>query len=206
MNKIQIQTFNIDNFTGVILAGGQSRRMGRNKAMLKIGNYTIVERVLAALKEVTDTQLLVTNSPEEYTFLNIPLKSDILPQKGALGGLYTGLAASETPYCLVVACDIPFVNPKFLQYMAQRVEGYDIVIPQHRNGYEPLCAVYAKTCIPHIEALFLADCLKIIEVFQYTSMRIITETEIHDFDRDGWMFFNVNTEEDYQQALCVYKG
>ncbi|MBC8458726.1 MAG: molybdenum cofactor guanylyltransferase [Deltaproteobacteria bacterium] len=200
------ETFNIDNFTGVIPAGGQSRRMGRNKAMLKIGNHTIVERVLAALKEVTATQLLVTNSPEEYAFLNIHKKSDIFPKKGALGGIYTGLAASETPYCLVVACDMPFVNPKFLQYMAQRIEGYDIVIPQHSKGYEPLCAIYAKTCMPHIEALFLADCLKIIEVFPRVSVRIITETEIHAFDQDGWMFFNVNTEEDYQQALCVYKG
>ncbi len=206
--------------TGIILAGGKSRRMGYNKALLRIGNQTIIQRTLVSLKQVTSSQLIVTNFPEEYEFLNILMKSDILPGKGAFGGIYTGLSASETPYCLVVACDMPFLNVDFLRYMTQIVKepalgeakGYDIVIPKHSKGYEPLCAIYAKICMPHIEKLLKANRLKITEVFQDVRVREISESEIKNYveypDEDGdaedRIFFNINTQEDYQHALQVY--
>ena len=213
----------LDNqLTGVILAGGKSRRMGYNKALLRIGNQTIIQQTLVSLKQVTSSQLIVTNFPEEYEFLDILMKSDILPGKGAFGGIYTGLSASETPYCLVVACDMPFLNVDFLRYMTLKVKepaldeakGYDIVIPKHSKGYEPLCAIYAKTCMPHIEKLLKANRLKITEVFQDVRVREISESEIKNYvehpDEDGdaedRMFFNINTQEDYQHALQVYSA
>ena len=192
-----------DQLTGVILAGGKRRRMGYNKALLRIGNQTIIQRVLASLKQITSSQLIVTNFPAEYEFLNIPMKSDILPEKGAFGGIYTGLFFSETPYCLVIACDMPFLKVDFLRYMIQISEGYDIVIPKHSKGYEPLCAIYAKTCIPHIEKLLKANRLKIIEVFQDVRVRGVSESEIKNYDTNNLMFFNINTQEDYQHALQV---
>ena len=194
-----------NQITGVILAGGKSRRMGYNKALLQIGNQTIIQRVLASLKQVTSSQLIVTNFPEEYEFLDLPMKSDILPGKGAFGGIYTGLSVSETPYCLVVACDMPFLNVDLLQYMTQIVQGYDIVIPKHSKGYEPLCAIYAKSCTPHIEKLLKANQLRIIEIFSYVRVREVSESEIKNYDVDGWMFFNINTHEDYQHALQIVK-
>ena len=206
MNNVQNQ------LTGVILAGGESHRMGYNKALLRMGSQTIIQRILASLKQVTSSQLIVTNFPEEYEFLDIPMKPDILPGKGAFGGIYTGLSASETPYCLVVACDMPFLNVDFLRYMTQIVKGYDIVIPKHSKGYEPLCAIYAKTCMPHIEKLLKANRLKIIEVFSNVQVREVSESEIKNYvehpdedgDAEGLMFFNINTQEDYQHALQVY--
>jgi molybdopterin-guanine dinucleotide biosynthesis protein A len=159
---------------------------------------------LASLKQVTSSQLIVATFPEEYEFLDIPLKSDIFPGKGAFGGIYTGLSASETPYCLVVACDMPFLNVDFLRYMTQVVKEYDIVIPKHSKGYEPLCAIYAKSCAPHIEKLLKANQLRIIEVFSYVQVREISESEIKNYDVDDLMFFNINTQEDYQHALQVY--
>jgi len=194
-----------NQLTGVILAGGKSRRIGYNKALLRIGNQAVIQRVLASLKQVTSSQLIVTNFPEEYEFLDIPMKSDILPGKGAFGGIYTGLSASETPYCLVVACDMPFLNVNLLRYMTQIVKEYDIVIPKHSKGYEPLCAIYAKSCMPHIEKLLKANQLRIIEVFSYVRVREISESEIKSYDVDDLMFFNINTQEDYQHALKVYK-
>ncbi|MBM3234913.1 molybdenum cofactor guanylyltransferase [Candidatus Poribacteria bacterium] len=194
-----------NQLTGVILAGGKSLRMGYNKALLHLGNQTIIQRVLASLKQVTSSQLIVTNFPEEYEFLNIPMKSDILSGKGAFGGIYTGLSASETPYCLVVACDMPFLNVDLLRYMTQVVKEYDIVIPKHSKGYEPLCAIYAKSCMPHIEKLLKANQLRIIEVFSYVRVREISEAEIKSYDVDDLMFFNINTQEDYQHALQIVK-
>ena len=210
-----------NQITGVILAGGESCRMGYNKALLRIGNQTIIQRVLKSLKQVTSSQLIITNFPEKYEFLNIPMKPDILPGKGAFGGIYTGLSASETPYCLVVACDMPFLNVDFLRYMTQIVKepapstssgqalseakGYDIVIPKHSKGYEPLCAIYAKTCMSHIKKLLKAKRLKIIEAFFDVRLRDVSESEIKTYDAEGWMFFNINTQEDYQHALQVLR-
>ena len=197
----------MDNqITGVILAGGKSRRIGYNKALLHIGNQTIIQRVLASLKQVTSSQLIVTNFPEEYEFLNMPMKSDILPGKGAFGGIYTGLSASETPYCLVVACDMPFLNADFLRYMTQLVkgQGYDAVVPEHSEGYEPLCAIYAKTCIPHIEKMLRENRLRVFDIFSEVRVRSVSKSEIKNYDVEGWMFFNINTQEDYQHALRVY--
>ncbi|HIE25836.1 TPA: molybdenum cofactor guanylyltransferase [Candidatus Poribacteria bacterium] len=226
---------NLDNkITGVILAGGKSRRMGYNKALLRIGNQTIIQRVLASLKQVTSSQLIITNFQKDYEFLNIPMQPDILPGKGAFGGIYTGLSVSETSYCLVVACDMPFLNVHFLRYMTQIVKepasssdlrsnevkrqalneakGYDIVIPKHSKGYEPLCAIYAKSCLPHIEKFLQANRLKIIDIFPRVRVRYINESEIksyveypdEDGDAEGFMFFNINTQEDYQHALQLY--
>ena len=203
-----------NQITGVILAGGKSRRMGGyNKALLHIGNQMMIQRVLEVLKQVTSSQLLITNFPKEYEFLDIPMKPDILPGKGAFGGVYTGLSVSETPYCLIVACDMPFLNVDFLRYMTRIVKepvlneanGYDIVIPKHSKGYEPLCAIYAKTCVPHIEKLLKANQLTIIEAFFDIRLRHVSESEIKNYDTEGRMFFNINTQEDYQHALQVLR-
>ena len=195
-----------DELTGVILAGGKSRRMGYNKALLRVGGKTIIERVLEALKEITDSLLIITNSPEEYDFLNIPMKGDILPGKGAFGGVYTALSLSDAFYSLVVACDMPFLNSGFLRYMTQFKEGYDIVIPKPGQWYEPLCAIYAKTCIPQIENLLGAGCLKIIELFPMVRTRYVGEEEIKLYNSSEMLFFNVNTQEDYLRAQQKTEG
>jgi molybdopterin-guanine dinucleotide biosynthesis protein A len=201
-----------NQLTGVILAGGKSQRMGHNKALLRLGNQTIIQRVLARLNQVTSSQFIVTTFPKEYEFLDIPMKPDILPGKGALGGIYTGLFFSETTYCLTVACDMPFLKVDFLQYMAKIVaepalsetKGYDIVVPNHNKGYEPLCAIYAKTCMPHIAKLLKANRLKIIEFFPHVQVREVGESEIKNYGQNDLMFFNINTQEDYQQAIQIY--
>ena len=200
--------------SGIILAGGKSQRMGHNKALLRLGNQTIVQRVLTRLKQVTSSQFIVTAFPKEYEFLDIPMKPDILPGKGALGGIYTGLFFSETNYCLAVACDMPFLKVDFMRYMAKiamepalsETKGYDIVVPNHRRGYEPLCAIYAKTCMTHIEKQLQANRLKIIEFFPQVQVREVSESEINNYGRSDLMFFNISTKEDYQQAIQIYNN
>jgi len=189
-----------NKLTGVILAGGESRRIGYNKAFLRVGGKTVIERVLASLKEITNVLLIVTNSPGEYAFLNIPMAQDILPGKGAFGGIYTALSFSDAFYSLVVACDMPFLSADFLRYMVQIKAEYDIVIPKHSLGYEPLCAIYAKTCVGKIENLLEAGRLKIAELFPMVRTRYVGEEEIKPYNSNGMLFFNINTREDFLRA------
>jgi len=109
-------------YTGIILAGGMSRRMGREKATLKLGNKTIIEYVIETVSQVVDEMLLITNKPEKYERLGIPLFSDILKNNGALVGIHAGLVSSQTHYSLVIACDMPFVKKELLEYMFSKLQ------------------------------------------------------------------------------------
>lgn len=115
--------------SGIILAGGQSRRMGEDKAFLRVGGELLIDRVLKAVGSVTDDIVIVTNSPEKYAGYPARLARDIYPGTGVLGGIYTGLLEAEYSCGLVVACDMPFLNVELLQYMARQIEQYHVVMP-----------------------------------------------------------------------------
>lgn len=202
----------MSGITGVILAGGISRRLGcRNKALLKIGDKSIIERVIDVLSEVTESILLITNSPEEFEHLGRPMFGDILPDSGSLGGIYTGLKVSKTHHNLVVACDMPFVLPHLLTLLIDYRRGYDVVIPMTPDGYQPTCAIYSKNCIDPIKAQIKAGDLKIIDFFPHVKVSKINlsalcpcrVTHAASLSYDSGMFFNVNTIEDYSKALSI---
>ncbi|MFQ5343261.1 MAG: molybdenum cofactor guanylyltransferase [Anaerolineae bacterium] len=115
--------------SGIILAGGASRRMGQDKAFLQVGGELLIDRVLKAVRAVADDIIIVTNSPEKYAGYPARLIRDAYPGTGALGGIYTGLLAAEHSCGIVVACDMPFLKVDLLQYMAGQIEQYDVVIP-----------------------------------------------------------------------------
>ncbi|RMF94026.1 MAG: molybdenum cofactor guanylyltransferase, partial [Nitrospinota bacterium] len=131
-----------DPLTAVILAGGKSRRMGQDKAFLPFGSTSLIEWITARLRRLTDQLLLITNTPERYAFLQIPLSPDLLPGKGSLGGIYTGLQRAQTEQVVFVACDMPFVHIDFLRYLQQEASGFEVVIPRSAEGFQPLCALY----------------------------------------------------------------
>ena len=143
-----------------ILAGGESRRMGQNKALLRLtpDGPTLIETVVARLAEAGFTSpLLVANAPADYAFLGLPTYTDSVKGKGALGGILTALQRSPQERVLVVACDMPALNPALLRYMSMQPEGYDAYVPawvspSGERQVEPLHAVYARSCIPEIEA------------------------------------------------------
>lgn len=189
----------VQPITGVILAGGKSRRFGTNKALSLFRGERLIERLARSLRQVTGDLLLVTNTPDEYAFLGLPMVGDILPDCGALGGIYTGVVEMAAPRGVMVACDMPFVRPDFLRYMTRQAEGHDVVIPVSDQGYEPLCAVYAKTCAGPIEANLRAGRLKVVGFFDRVRVREITPDDTPLYDPRMW--FNVNTPEEYEAAL-----
>src|SRR5437867_5631656 len=134
--------------TGVIQAGGQSTRMGgRPKALIELGGRPIIARVLAALAPAVDDLLVVTNTPDLYAFLDLPMVPDVFPDHGSLGGLYSGLAAARGDAAFTVACDMPFLHAEVARLVVARAPEADIVIPRVGEQLETLHAVYGKGCL-----------------------------------------------------------
>jgi molybdopterin-guanine dinucleotide biosynthesis protein A len=159
--------------TGVILAGGKSRRMGRDKAFLPFGKGVLIERVIEVLRQVTDELLLITNTPEKYEGFGLPMASDVIPEGGSLGGIYTGLVYTQRPYSLCLAYDMPFVKPEFLRFLCEEAVEADVVIPRNAEDIQPLCAVYSQACREPIRQRIESGRLKITGFFDQVRVRVI---------------------------------
>jgi molybdopterin-guanine dinucleotide biosynthesis protein A len=191
-----------EGVTGIILAGGRSRRLGyKNKALMKVGGRGIIEYVISALLEVTENIIIITNLQDEFVHLRLPIYRDIIPESGSLGGIYTGLGFSETDYNLVLACDMPFIRPHLLRFILNRSEGYDVAIPITPDGHHPTCAVYRKSCIEAIKSQINESNLKISDFFRKVR---VNKIEISMLNSPN-MLFNINTEEDYLQAISIFE-
>ncbi|HXH13048.1 MAG TPA: molybdenum cofactor guanylyltransferase [Alphaproteobacteria bacterium] len=190
----------MNHVTGVILAGGKSRRMGRDKAFLPFGRGVLIERVIAVLRRVTDEILLITNTPEQYHRFALPMFADVIPEAGSLGGIYTGLVYARTPYSLCLACDMPFVKPEFLRFLCGIAPEADVVIPRNADDFQPLCAVYAQACREPIQQCIQRGRLKITNFFDQVRVRVVEGEELARYDPQDLMFFNANTPEEYEQA------
>jgi len=184
----------------IVLAGGQGQRLGADKAFLKIGNQILIEGIVEKMAQIGDEVIIVTNSPQEYDYLEARLVGDVYPGKGSLGGIYSGLKAAHSDYSLVVACDMPFLNLKLLRYMILLSPGHDVVIPRVGGMTEPLHAIYSKKCLQPIERLLSAGGFKIIDFFHEVRVRYVEEQEIKLFDPQRLSFFNINTPEDLEKA------
>lgn len=187
--------------SGVILAGGQSRRMGENKALMSLGGRRLIDRVVGALREVFDDLLMVTNSPEVYADVGVPMVGDVLLGKGSLGGIYSAIYHVTTPYCFVVACDMPFLNAALIRYLVAQRVGYDVVIPDVHGDMQPLHAVYGKACLQPIRRRLEADRLKIIGFLPDVRVRTVTADDLRHVDPALQAFRNLNTPEEFQDTV-----
>ena len=211
--------------TGVILAGGQSRRMGENKALMRLGDDSLIGHVIRCLHDVTDELLLITNSPTEYAHLGVPMHGDILPDAGALGGIYTGLIHASHDAILCVACDSPFLNPNLLTYLVSVLGEYDAVMPETYSSrqtpfcrnkdigvtnpsygddtqitLQTLCAAYSKRCLPIIELMLRESELRVHALQERAHIKRVSPEVWREFDPEGMSFFNINTPEDFKRA------
>ncbi len=189
----------INNATGIILAGGKSTRMGTNKAFLRIGGHTIIEGIFARLKAIFSRVVIIANEIELFDSLPAEVIPDIIPSKGPLGGIYTGLVKSESFYNFVSACDMPFLCKDVIGYMLEQSSGHDIVVPEYKGRLEPLCAVYSKACIEPVDIYLRGNDLKIAGFFKHVRVRIVSEEEIASLDPQRLSFVNINATEDYNK-------
>ena len=185
--------------TGVILAGGNSIRMGQDKAFIEINGIPIILRVFAVLDRLFRETLIVTNEKEPYGKLNVPVYIDLVPGQGALGGLYTGLIHSAFPYAFCVACDMPFLSQPLIEYLLTRIDDCDVVVPQTSDGLQPLHAIYSKGCLEPIRHLLERKRNKIIELYPLIKLKIVNEKEFLALDPQKESFTNVNTPEELER-------
>jgi molybdopterin-guanine dinucleotide biosynthesis protein A len=187
-----------------ILAGGQSKRMGRDKAFLKVGGRRVIERVIDRVKPLTDDLFIGTNAAEKYQAFGLRVVADVYPDKAALGGIYSAIHAARHARVLVVACDMPFLNARLLQYLIDLAPTADVVAPLiHPPQPETLHAVYSKNCLPAIEPRLLADKLRVIGFFDDVSVRYVQRDEVVKIDPDFHSFINMNTPEDWRRVQAL---
>jgi molybdenum cofactor guanylyltransferase len=193
--------------TGVVQAGGRSTRMGGEpKALIELDGRRIVERVVAAIAPVVDDVLVVTNTPEVYAFLGLPMVGDVFPDHGSLGGIYSGLKAAAGDAAFTVACDMPFLRTDVARLVVTRAGEADVVIPRVGEQLETMHAVYAKACLPHIEERLRARRLKIVGFFEAVRVLEIPEADVRPLADPEIVFMNVNTPDELARARAVAAG
>jgi molybdopterin-guanine dinucleotide biosynthesis protein A len=186
-----------------IQAGGDSSRMGRDKAILPFLGEPLIQRVIARVSHLAEEIIVTTNNMDDYRFLGVSLVKDVIPGVGALGGLYTALRAASFPLVYVVACDLPFANADLLDACREILDdtGADAVIPSTEHGLEPLHAIYRKDrCLPAVEAAIKAGKRRMISWHVNADVHILSPQKTLYYDPHGVTFLNLNTPADFQQA------
>ncbi len=184
----------------IVLAGGVSQRMGANKALLLVDEQeTLVSRVVANLRVLSDDIVLVSNSPDLYANLDVRHASDQFQGAGPLAGLHAGLLAAHHSWAFVAACDMPLIDHRLVRFMAVLTAGYDAVVPKVGESSEPLHALYSRACLPAIEARLQHDQRRVVSFYPDVRVRYVDEREIAIFDRTGRTFSNANTPQDWEK-------
>ena len=184
--------------SGIILAGGKSRRMGENKAFIRVGPKPIIETIVDLFRELFAETLIVTNQSPLYSHLGVNVYEDILPERGALGGLYTGLLRASSPLSFVAGCDMPSLRGSVITYLCELTNDNDVVVPRTPDGLQPLHAVYSKKCLGPIEELLSAGGHRIFDFFPSVKVRIVSSEELLSVDPGLESFVNINTPEDLE--------
>lgn len=196
------RTYPRDDTTYVILAGGSSSRMGRDKALLPMQGEPLISLVLDRGKTITDHILVITNRPDDYNFLKVPLAADVIDCKGPLVGLYTALYSLKSKFIILVGCDMPFINPSLLTFQLNILEqeDFDIVIPRHDDILEPLHAVYRReTCLDPVRVELDDGKRSLIGWHNRVRVQEISGSTLLFFDPDRRAFVNLNSPQDFEE-------
>lgn len=192
--------------SGIVLAGGRSSRMGRDKAWVELGGKPLVVRTLEAIRPVVHEVVVVTNEPEKYAKLDVRAVRDTIPGEGPLIGLQSGLKAIRNPWAFVATCDMPFLTTDFVYFLLRQTVRFDAVVPGDPKNRFPLSAMYSKTCVPAIEHEIGRGKREVVAFYENVRVRWIPMNvlkKVVDVDR---VLFNVNTPEDLEKAKGMLAG
>jgi molybdopterin-guanine dinucleotide biosynthesis protein A len=176
----------------VLLAGGRSRRMGSDKALLPLDGMPMVQRIAGRLREVTDEVLLSAGDPSAYGFLQLPFVPDRFPDRGPMAGLHAAMLHTSRPRVLLLACDLPRVSAVLLRHAIRQANGFDIVVPVTSDGCpHPVCAVYGRACLPTLERNLQAGDNRLVSLLDEPGLQIrrwhiaedgFSDAELSDID------------------------
>ncbi|MDI6799634.1 MAG: molybdenum cofactor guanylyltransferase [Actinomycetota bacterium] len=184
----------------IILTGGKSKRMGSDKCALKLSDKSILAELIDLAGPISSEIILAGGQFEKLAAYEVKTVQDEAAGLGPLSGILAGLKGSNSEHNLVVSCDMPFVNRDLIKEMIGRAAGNDVVVCESPNGLEPLCALYSKACIPHIEAALAKGERKVISFFGEVRVEVIAQGEVAKIDPDFLTFFNINTPLDFERA------
>jgi molybdenum cofactor guanylyltransferase len=182
--------------TGIILAGGKSLRMGTNKAFIEIDGAPIIDRICEIFKSLFQEIIVVTGCPNLFSYLGVKTYDDLLPERGALGGLYTGLYFSSFHHSFCVACDMPFLKKSVIQFLVDELGDEDVLVPRTADGFQPLHALYSKNCLGPVRKLLDEGGFRIFDFFPQVKCRTIEESDFLFLDPLKESFVNINTPDD----------
>lgn len=189
--------------TGIILAGGKSKRLP-GKIFLKLGNLTLIENLIQNVRKFFKELLVITSYKRKiFKDLDILIFPDIIKNIGPIGGIYTGIFFSNTYYNFFIAADMPFVRGDLIKYLESKIEDFDIVIPETSDGLHPLFGIYSKACLPFIEEQIKKGDLKVTNFYKYLKVKYVKMDKLKRFNPEVSLF-NLNTIQDYKRAKIIY--
>lgn len=200
----------MNRLSAVIVAGGLNSRMGgKNKAFLQIGGQTILSRLIAVLEKEFDEILIVTKNPSEYSSYTtkdnfIRTVSDLYGDRASLTGIHAGIYHAKNHFCFIVPCDAPFIQRSLIRLLVDSIEPEtDVVIPYYDGYYQPLCAIYSKSCLPAVEELLKKSDYRIFNFFNKINLKRVGKDKLEQADPQMLSFVNVNTPEAFEESLKV---
>lgn len=191
----------VTGVTGIVLAGGESSRMGRPKAQLIFGRCALIDIVVSRLREVMDQVIVVAAPGQHLAPAGARVVHDAVAHQGPMNGMRHGLAAARSNVCFVTSCDLAFLNRSLIAHLVEVSPGHDVVVPRWHERLQPLHAVYRRAVLPLLEGLLAAGERRPVSLFARVRTLTVEEDEIRRFDPDGWSLFNINTPADYSQAV-----
>jgi molybdopterin-guanine dinucleotide biosynthesis protein A len=189
--------------TIVLQAGGESTRMGKDKALLPFLGIPLIKRLMDRFQQVNADMLIISNNYPAYQGFGLPVFGDVRPGRGALGGLLTALSVANTPLVGLVAADLPFASPQLIEYMADRIQGsnWDGIIPSTADGLEPLHAIYRREgCLSLVEQAVDQDLWRMVAWHKNANLKILTPDETLEITGSEYTFLNLNTIEEFNTA------
>ena len=207
--KKQVKQHTSENYiSGIILAGGLSTRLGRDKSIEPIENQTLLSRIYQRLLQITNDITVVVNTEEKakkIPVIDVNIVIDQYPNCGSLGGIFTGLNHAQQEWALVVACDMPFINIQLIEKMIKLRTNHDAVVPYLDGFPEPTHALYSKKCLPYIEKYLKKNQLQISNFFKEVNIKKLNTEIIKKHDPDLLSFFNINNEKELNIAKRILK-
>lgn len=188
--------------TGLILSGGKSKRMGRPKAFLPYEGSTVIGHIVHEIRDLFNEIFIVANEVESFEDLGVDVVKDILPHRGPLGGILSGLMTSSNHYAFVMACDMPLIDKRLVRELVSRRQDNDVVVLSHPQGIEPLFGVYSKNCIKPLEESLFAGNLSVQDFLSGLKAGIYEWMPERQDAEALPPFFNINTPQDYSRVIA----
>ena len=189
-----------EEITGVILAGGKSKRMGQDKALLPLAGKSMIEIVIDRMASLFNSVKIIAGRTERYTDFGVPVLKDAIPDFGPLGGIFTALKETGAEFSFIVGCDMPFINMELVWTICEKRAGTDLVVPKIKGFFEPLFGIYAKTCLPAIEKLISEKNPRIYDFYDQVNTYFVSSEEVEECDPEGLSFVNINTYDEYEMV------